>query len=257
VTDLMQLTLDNSEALVAFMPDAADFKIALEQHWYRIPVREADKLLEGRWPPVFVAFRFSSKFGADTNCIRHYARVTDIQRASRSELFPTEPQPGARETKYYKLILSPLEAMPNPVIGERWVWYPMFISTTSAKLFTAKNFNDLFDASPLEDLLAAQLELAGITVQRQHMLVINGRKYSLDFAIFCQKVKIDVETDGDLWHQKKTIVADNLRSNDLASTGWTVLRFNTKQILDSMDSYCVPIILEAVKNWGGLKAANK
>ena len=250
----MQLTLDNSEVLVALMPSAADFVIAREQHWYRIPVYKADDLLRPRWPPVFVAFIFSSKFGDEANCITHYARVTDIQQVSRSELFPAEQQPGTREKQYYKLILSSLEAMPNQVVGTRWGRYPVFVSTTTAKLFAAKTIDDLFDASPLEDLLSAQLALAGIPVKRQYILNVNGREYSLDFAIFCEKVKIDVETDGDLWHQKGRIKADNIRNNDLASTGWAVLRFNTEQIHTSMDSYCVPIIQDAVKYWGGLKA---
>lgn len=249
----MQLKLDNTEVLVALMPSAADFIIAREQHWYRIPVRNADKLVRPRWPPVFVAFIFSSKFGAEANCITHYARVTDIQRASHSELFPAAQQLDAREKLYYKLLLSPLEALPDLVAGKRWDRYPVFIPTTSAKLFTAKTIDDLFDASPLEDLLAAQLELAAIPVKRQYILKINGREYSLDFAIFCEKVKINVETDGDLWHQAGTIEADNTRNNDLASTGWAVLRFNTKQILELMESYCVPIIQDAVKYWGGLK----
>jgi len=256
VTNLAQLTLDSTEVLVALMPSAADFAIAREQHWYRIPVYNADKLVRPRWPPAFVAFIFSSKFGAETNCITHYARVTEIQRATHSELFPAEQQPNAREKQYYKLLLSPLEALPNMVSGKRWGRYPVFIPTTSAKLFTAKTIDDLFDASPLEDLLAAQLELAAIPVKRQYILNINGREYSLDFAIFCDKVKIDVETDGDAWHQAGTIETDNRRNNDLASTGWAVLRFNTNQIVESMDSYCVPTIRDAVQYWGGLKAKN-
>ena len=254
MTNLAQLTFDSTEVLVALMPSAADFTIAREQNWYRIGVYNVDKLVRPRWPPVFVAFRFSSNFGSETNCITHYARVTELQRATRSELFPAEQQPNTREKQYYKLLLSPLEALPNLVLGIRWERYPVFISTTSDKLVKAKTVDDLFDASPLEDLLVAQLALAGIPVKRQKILNINGREYSLDFAIFCDKVKINVETDGDSWHQAGTIEADNRRNNDLASTGWAVLRFNTKQIFESMDSYCIPTIRDAVQYWGGLKA---
>ena len=250
---MVKLTLDNTEVLVALMPDAADFAIAQEQHWYRIPVVHADKLVRPRWPPAIVAFLFSSKFGTEANCITHYARVRDIERASHSELFPAKQHTKPSNKQYYKLLLSPLEVLPNLIAGKRWARYAVFIPTTSAKLFTAKTIDDLHDASPLEDLLAAQMEIAAIPVRRQHILVINGREYSLDFSVSCENGKIDIETDGDSWHQAGRIEVDNIRNNDLASMGWVVLRFNQKQIIDSLDSYCIPTIRDTIKYWGGLK----
>jgi hypothetical protein len=39
------------EVLVAIMNDPADFAIAQEQHWYRIPVYSVKRFLKERWPP--------------------------------------------------------------------------------------------------------------------------------------------------------------------------------------------------------------
>ena len=45
---------------------------------------------------------------------------------------------------------------------------------------------------------------------------------------------------------------DNLRDNDLETSGWRVLRFNTKQINKQMGSYCVRKIQGLVNELDGL-----
>ena len=48
-------------------------------------------------------------------------------------------------------------------------------------------------------------------------ITANGTDYALDFAFYCEKGKMDVETDGDSWHaDPKRIPMDNRRDNDLA-----------------------------------------
>jgi hypothetical protein len=83
--------------------------------------------------------------------------------------------------------------------------------------------------------------------------VTEGQRYFLDFALFCSKAPIAVETDGDTWHiSTGRARQDNIRQNTVESHGWHVLRFNTQQIREGMEAYCLPEIQKAIQNQGGL-----
>ncbi len=71
--------------------------------------------------------------------------------------------------------------------------------------------------------------------------------YFLDFAIFCNQGKINVETDGDTWHiGPESAQVDRLRDNNLASHGWKVLRFNTTEIHERPVDYCVSKVMATI-----------
>jgi very-short-patch-repair endonuclease len=77
--------------------------------------------------------------------------------------------------------------------------------------------------------------------------------YFLDFAIFCNQGKIDVETDGDTWHiGPESAQVDRLRDNNLASHGWKVLRFNTIEIHERPVDYCVSKVMATINRLKGL-----
>ncbi len=134
----------------------------------------------------------------------------------------------------------------------------MFIATTWDKFRTATEINDLYDESPLEDRLWAEFKRLAINAERQELVTIEDRNYFLDFAIYCDAGKIDVETDGDEWHANPEKAAlDNVRDNDLESKGWQQLRFNTKQIREALTNYCVPKIVETINYLGGLPKEGK
>ncbi len=70
--------------------------------------------------------------------------------------------------------------------------------------------------------------------------------------------KIDVETDGDEWHANpERAEQDNLRDNDLESTGWQQLRFNTHQIQEELAEYCIPKIAKMINRLGGVEEEGK
>jgi hypothetical protein len=74
------------------------------------------------------------------------------------------------------------------------------------------------------------------------------------FAIYCASGKIDVETDGDTYHTGPDHVPqDNVRHNDLTTVGWKILRFDTPQICEQMDEYCLPKIVENINRLGGVE----
>lgn len=142
--------------------------------------------------------------------------------------------------------------MPQPIFSRRWRRI-IFIPTTWQKFVNAMEINDLYDESPLEDRLWTELKRLNITAERQEFVPVKGRTYALDFAIYCASGKIDVETDGDVWHaDPERIPLDNLRDNDLETAGWKLLRFNTLCIREKMAEYCLPTIVENINRLGGL-----
>ena len=240
------------EVLVAIMNNLQDFAVARDQHWYRIPVTTVEKRLKRRWPPQWLAFYQTKVFTSEPHAVNHYARVLGIRRVLRWQLFPGDPQDERGSKRYYQLILGALQRLPRPILSRRWRRI-VFIPTTWDKLINAVEINDLYDGSPLEDRLWAELKRQRIAAERQYFVEAKDRRYALDFAIFCDQGNIDVETDGDTWHsQPDRIPLDNQRNNDLTSLGWAVLRFNSHQIREATVEYCAPTIMESINRLGGL-----
>jgi very-short-patch-repair endonuclease len=243
----------NGEVLVAIMNDLHDFRVARDQHWYRVPIDSAEKWLKRRWPPQWVAFYQTSVFEDEKHAVNYYARVLDVHEAFRSELFPDEPRTGKGMRRYYQLILGPLERLPQPILSRR-LRRIVFIQTTWRKLLKAAEINDLYDESPLEDQLWAALKRLQIRAERQLLVEGPGRSYFLDFAILCAKGNLDVETDGDTWHANvQRAPLDNQRDNDIDTLGWHLLRFNTYQVREQLSEYCIPSIVENITRLGGVE----
>ena len=122
----------------------------------------------------------------------------------------------------------------------------------------AVEINDLFDESPLEDRLWAAFKRLKIAAERQEFIELDSNVATLDFAaldfaIYCARGRINVETDGDTWHANPERAAlDNLRDNALKMIGWSVLRFNTAQVCEQMTDYCIPTITKMITNLGGV-----
>jgi len=241
------------EVLVAIINNLQDMQFARQDGWYRIPVASAHKWLGNRWPPHWLAFYQTKIFGPEAYAVNYYAAVRGIQKVSRKALFPETPSNHPKVNRhYYKLLLGKLQSLPNPILSHR-LRRIVFIPTTLEKFQSAVEINDLWDESPLEDRLWAVLKRAQISAERQYPIDIKQRTYFLDFAIFCDQGKIDVETDGDTWHiGKQSARADRQRDNDLASRGWKVMRFNTAEIHERPVDYCLSMVMETVNRLGGL-----
>ena len=240
------------ELLVAIMNDRRDMAIARDKCWYRIPVRSVENRLKDRWPPYWLAFYQTKKFDSERYSIRYYAKVMGIEKAYRWQLFPNEEKNKKTNKLYYKVMIEPLQTLPQPITSLRWRRI-VFIPTTWEKFVTAIEINDLFDDSPLEDRLWREFKQHNISADRQWWVNVQGKDYFLDFAIRCAKGRIDVETDGDTWHanpQKAEL--DNLRDNALKIDGWNILRFNTKQVRVQAATYCLSTVSQAINKLGGV-----
>lgn len=240
------------QVLVAILREKRDLEIAREQHWYRIPVESVEKLLKKRWAPKWIAFYQPKVFGDEAYAIHYYARIRRITKAYRWELFPDEIENKKTQKQYYKLELSPLKKLPKPIPSFRRRRIS-FIFTTLIKLKNAVEINDLSDESPLEDELWGEFKKLAIPAERQEQIKVKEKNYFLDFAIYCAKGNLNIETDGDTWHtNKEQVTQDNQRNNDLHTLGWHTLRFNTHQVREEMANYCLPTIVEAINRLGGI-----
>jgi very-short-patch-repair endonuclease len=238
------------EVLVAIMRDRRDFGILQEQLWYRVPVDTAPK----RWPPQWLAFYQTKIFRDEAWAIHYYGRVRSISVVSRTDLFPDEFRSRKSERHYYQVHLESLQHLLRPISSERGRRL-IFVPTTWAKFTAAEQINDLFDDSPLEDRLWAELKRLDIDAERQYGFPEDKARYMLDFAVFCNNGKMDIETDGDTYHTGKEIAPrDNRRNNALATAGWLVLRFTSRQIGEEMAGYCVPEIKKGINGLGGLRS---
>ncbi len=232
------------------MRDQSDFGRLQEGLWYRVPVDTAPK----RWPPQWLAFYQTKIFKDEAWAVNYYGRVKSISVISRAELFPDEFRNPKTDRRYFQVHLESLQRLEHPIRslrGRRLV----FVPTTWAKFTAAEQINDLFDDSPLEDRLWVELKRLHIDAERQYDFPEEKPRYKLDFAVFCNGGKLDIETDGDAYHIGKEIAPrDNRRNNALATAGWQVLRFTGHQIGEEMASYCVPEIKKGINRLGGLQS---
>ncbi|MDM8516277.1 DUF559 domain-containing protein [Desulfobacterales bacterium HSG16] len=209
-------------------------------------------------PPQWLGFYQTKIFGQEAFAINYYAQILDIKKVYRWQLFPSEKPNKKTQRRYYKIFIAPLQKLEKPIISLRRRRIH-FIQTTWNKFINAVEINDLYNESPLEDRLWVEFKRLKINAERQKFVRIKNKKfYALDFAIYCVSGKIDVETDGKLWHtDPESSARDSLRDNDLKTDGWNVLRFNTDQLMENMDEYCIPAISEKIDKLDGIKKSEK
>jgi very-short-patch-repair endonuclease len=219
-----------------------------DEGWYHIPVDHAPRSFKtANW----LCFYQGKAFGNEAYRVQYYGEIEDYEVVPYRELFPNRFDSQKSDWPYYKVRLKELKRLPEPILSFR----PRrlsFVPTTWAKFETATQINDLFNESPLEDLMWYELKSLNVKAERQWMLPVEEHNYYLDFAIFCNDGFIDVETDGDTWHaQKERIKTDNERNNQMAQKGWHVLRYNGGEIRSNM-GHCVREVQKTITTLNGL-----
>lgn len=234
-------------ALVAIVTRHRDWHLLQHEHWYRIPLRSApENLARFRW----LAFYQTAAFGRDRWAVNCYARVVGMTEVERSLLLPDEPDHPRCHDRYYRLDIDHLRRLRRPIPSRR-LRRIVFIPTTLRRLFQAREINDLFCTSPIEDRLYDSLRRSGLSPERQYLVRQKHRGYMLDLALFCRDGRVDVECDGDRWHtgpDKAEI--DRERDNALTADGWHILRFSGREILRDSDS-CLEVIRRTARRLGG------
>ncbi|MDX2231737.1 MAG: hypothetical protein NW220_19045 [Leptolyngbyaceae cyanobacterium bins.349] len=126
------------------MNSSGDWAIAQEQHWYRIPCEQVEKLKQRKdWlPPRWLAFYQTKVFEDEAYAVNYYATVTAIQAVYRWELFPTEAPNAKSQTQYCKLEFESLQKLAAPIQSDR-LRRITFIPTTWEQLMNAQEIGDL------------------------------------------------------------------------------------------------------------------
>jgi very-short-patch-repair endonuclease len=137
----------------------------------------------------------------------------------------------------------------------------VFITTVFDRFIQAKELNDIFLESLLEEKFWDALKSAKIDAERQYIIdYLDNKKqkfYCLDFALFCKARNIDLECNGDAYHyeNKEDIKKDTKRNRTLEENGWAVLRY-PKEDIDNRLDYCINQVKATVDTYGGLQDKN-
>lgn len=249
----MQVNKAPNDVLIVLVKEQKDFHIAKTQCWYRIPTtsRIPSNLRDGS--VRYIAFYFPKAFGELKNSIRYYAKITKVETVSRKVLFPHEPQNNKSGRTYHKISFSELTELSVPIVSRRGRQL-LFVPTTWSKFSAAKEINDLFNDSPLEEKLWIELKKRNWPAERQVLLRTNEQNWVCDFVFYCAKGTVDVECDGDTYHMNpEAVIYDKARNNEISAVAdWDVLRFTTQHIEKNMD-WILRTIGRKIDRLGGLK----
>lgn len=243
------MTDELRDLLVGVLTRKRDLNILLNEGWYRIPVSASEP--KSVWPPKWLAFYESASIRRDYGIYR-FAPVLHIEERTREELFPGEPAGARAGKRYYKVAIGPIQERAIRFVRPR---HFAFIRTSMKRFERAETVNDLFADSPLEDRLWGEFKKLRIPAERQWEEMVEGSRYYLDFALFCNAGKIDVEADGESYHiTKEQAPRDNERNNELTTKGWRVLRFDGAKIVNQL-AECIDQVYRTVEQLKGFETS--
>jgi len=132
------------------------------------------------------------------------------------------------------------------IVGDKKKCYETggFLKNLVKYVESKKELDVNFD-SPVEEELFKKLTIEKIKVLPQYETKVRGKKpYRLDFALFINNNKFDIEVDGDKAHSQK-IESDILRDIHLRMDGWKIRRFqaseihnNINQVIEEIKRFC-------------------
>lgn len=245
-----------NNVLVAMINNEHDYARMENEGWYRIPINTAPPIITKNEAKI-IAFYSTSKVKENKWLIRHYGHVQRMTEVSRQDLFPDEaPESRKAHKHYYKIEWEKLEELPQPIVSRRG-HRNTFIPTTEERFFNTTDINYLFNSTSLEQKIYNKLTVAGIPFEREWRVTMSGMNYYLDFAIFCKTRPINVECDGNVWHDHPAKVHyDKRRNNELERKGWAVLRFTEEDINRDLEKTAY-LLYDTIDRYGGYQVLNE
>jgi very-short-patch-repair endonuclease len=222
------------DVLIAIMNNKKDFAIAMNRNWYRIPVDHAPLNVRNK-EVKYLGFYHTKVFKEYAFSIRWVGKVNKIEIVKRRELFPDDVENSKSDNEYYKISFKNLKELKTPIISNR----PrriLFIPTDKAHLDNAREINEIFFGSPIEEKLWHSFRKEKIDAEREYLIENRDGLFWLDFALFTKLKQINIECDGDAYHtDKQAVKYDKKRNNILESFGWHILRYTTDEIQHNME----------------------
>lgn len=174
--------------LVAYLPTTNDFKILIQEGWYRIPQQYAPKGIHAE----YYAFYFGRDFGDRKWAIHYYAEQRGYELVRRSDLFPDQPNHPRAGDLYYKISLGPLQMLDHPIVSLRWRRIT-FMHTTWDRFVEAREINDLLiEGGTYVDRIFATLKDKGVRVERNYSVKEDESDYVVPLSVFCRDGRIDI-----------------------------------------------------------------
>jgi len=234
--------------LIGVLKNRRDLNLVLRKKWYRIPLLHAPKRKAG-----FIAFYQPSIFGRFGKRIRYYAKIKDFDIVKRREILPQETDHSMADEDYYLMNFEEIKKLSRPIINKNRMRIS-FGFTTLRRLLKAKTMLELFDIPPIEEMLSQALAGSDIKASREYTFSMhNGKKYRLDFVIFCKSKPLNIECDGERSHSHRfQRMRDTLRDKDLKKEGWSILRLKEKDIVWNIEK-CINKIITKINKLGGTK----
>ena len=231
--------------LVGVLKRKSDFEILWQERWYRMP---ADKAPRRKFK--FLAFYEPARFGPEGKQIRYYAQVLRIESKKRREILPKEIKHPSAGKEYRRVWLGRIQKLVRPILNMP----PRRVSfgfATLNRLKTARNILELYRVLPTESIMERALRRVGIIAIPQYRISLGGRRYSLDFAVFCRKGKIAVECDNRKAHSgRRQLKKDKIKNRALKRNGWVVMRLPERDIVSDLNK-CMSGIRKKVMKLGG------
>ena len=142
-------------ALVGIVPRKSLWPIILEERWYHIPVASAPGNVE---KIHYVAFYFPADFDEELrHKVVYYSTVKSVKVVKRIKLFPNELKHPRAGQDYFKINLGQILPLPRPIPSLRFRRL-VHIHSSYRRLMTAREINDLYNTSPLEETMYQALK---------------------------------------------------------------------------------------------------
>ena len=232
-------------ALIGVIKDRRDLALLLRRRTYRIPVSHTPRRRFSH-----LAFYQPASFGRAGKGIRYIAPVVGRVKARRRDILPGEPgHPRAGEYYWCYRVGKPVR-LPQPVrnLSVRRV---TFAYAPLRRLFELHDVLEVFGVPPIERMMADEFRRAGIPALPEFTVSAGGRRYRLDFAVFCARGQLAVECDGEEFHGTPGQRArDRGKDAHLKRLGWTVIRLPESLVVGSPRA-CLGRVLRAARRLGG------
>ncbi len=135
----MQFPQELDLILIAVMPKPKDLEIARLLGWYRIPLKNAPKVIA----VDYLAFYQPASFGEDHRWkIEYIAKMEGHELTTRSALFKDERDHPRANEEYFKIQLGNLIKLPTPILADHWRRIT-FLYTTGGLLLRAATIRDM------------------------------------------------------------------------------------------------------------------
>lgn len=160
----MNILPENALVLVAVLPSKRDLDYARLLGWYRIPLKNAPKVISVDW----LAFYQTAAFDKTTQSqISYVAEVTGHELVTRRELLRDEPDHPRAHEEYFKITLKQLQKLPHPIPAGKWRRITFFY-TTGGKFQQAQTINDLVVKSEERQILWHSLRERALKQHEYH-----------------------------------------------------------------------------------------